>query len=495
MVGLGFSPILLVLSLIMIAFFPTYHLYSYHLVFLQKKHLVNLLKAFGSSLFTFGIIVFPFAAPDLFQGTTLVPGMFVAAVILIVLSRFVGDHLLHLVKAVGIGFVALGVTTLMSGREVPIFIEQLWAIPAGFLGAFLTLFLSRQFLVHVVFNKWMRTRFRQQIVIIGSNEEAQRISNHVIDKNAPFWVAGIIDAPGVRQLESTVPKHWIGELSQLPSLVEQFKIDEIVVTDEQIEKADLIALLDYATSSGITVWFPPKLLPIIEMKFYIDHFCGLPMVRLCSQKKQWLFMKIKHAVDALLALPLSFLLLPVFGVIALAIKMNSKGPVFYRAQAVGKNGKPFTIYKFRSMEVDTSHDLHRDYVSRLIKGEIKNGENKDQPLKITDDPRVTSVGKFLRKWSLDELPQIINVIKGEMSLVGPRPCLPYEYELYKDWHKKRTSVRPGITGLWQVAGRSAVAFEDMILLDLYYVYNRSLFMDMNTMYETLFAVLKKRGAY
>jgi exopolysaccharide biosynthesis polyprenyl glycosylphosphotransferase len=333
------------------------------------------------------------------------------------------------------------------------------------------------------------------MVIIGSDEEAQRITSHIIDHNAPFWVAGIVAAPGAHRLESTVPKYWIGELTHLPSLVEQFKIDDIVVTDEKIEKLDLIALLDYATSSGITVWFPPKLLPIIEMKFYIDHFCGLPMVQLCSQKNQWLFMKIKHAVDALLALPLFFLLLPVFGIIAVAIKLNSKGPVFYRAQAVGKSGRPFAIYKFRSMAVDTSHDIHRDYVSRLIKGDIKDEENKDQPLKITDDPRVTSVGRFLRKWSLDELPQILNVIKGEMSLVGPRPCLPYEYELYKDWHKKRTSVRPGITGLWQVAGRSAVAFEDMILLDLYYVYNRSLFMDMNTMYETLFAVLKKRGAY
>ena len=105
------------------------------------------------------------------------------------------------------------------------------------------------------------------------------------------------------------------------------------------------------------------------------------------------------------------------------------------------------------------------------------------------------VGKFIRKFSLDELPQLINVLKGDMSLVGPRPCLPYEYEIYKDWYKKRTSVRPGITGLWQVTGRSEVSFEDMILLDLYYIYNRSFVMDLSIMYETIFVVFGKRGAY
>ena len=153
------------------------------------------------------------------------------------------------------------------------------------------------------------------------------------------------------------------------------------------------------------------------------------------------------------------------------------------------------MFKFRSMRTDISSDIHKDYVTRLIKGEISNGGNKDQPLKITDDSRITAVGKFLRKFSLDELPQLINVLKGNMSLVGPRPCLPYEYEVYKDWHKKRTSVRPGITGLWQVAGRSEVLFEDMILLDLYYIYNGGFALDLSILNETVFVVLGKRGAY
>ena len=152
------------------------------------------------------------------------------------------------------------------------------------------------------------------------------------------------------------------------------------------------------------------------------------------------------------------------------------------------------MFKFRSMFTDASQSLHQDYVTKLIKGEIRQ-DPSGQPLKITNDPRVTRVGGFLRKTSLDELPQLLNVLKADMSLVGPRPCLPYEWEIYKDWHKKRSAVRPGITGLWQVVGRSEVSFEDMIILDLYYIYNRSFELDMSILFETVFVVLRKKGAH
>jgi len=236
-------------------------------------------------------------------------------------------------------------------------------------------------------------------------------------------------------------------------------------------------------------------MPIIDIKLYIDRFCGLRLLSLKSTRTAWLYNKVKHACDALISLILLIVLLPLFAIIAVAIKMDSNGPVFYKPQVVGKNSLLFKMFKFRTMVVDSDPGIHKEYVSKLIQGEIGETGKDDQTLKITDDPRITKVGKFLRKFSLDELPQIINVVKGEMSLVGPRPCLMYEYEIYKDWHKKRTKVRPGITGLWQVTGRSNVAFDDMILLDLYYVYNRNLLMDLNTLYETVFVVLQKKGAY
>ncbi|MGV7223929.1 MAG: sugar transferase, partial [Nitrospinales bacterium] len=262
-----------------------------------------------------------------------------------------------------------------------------------------------------------------------------------------------------------------------------------------IEKTLLISLIDFCTSVGTDVWLPPKIMPIIDIKLYLDRFCGLSMVRLRSTRNAWLYNKVKHTFDAVIGLLLFIVCLPIVAIIAIAIKADTKGPVFYRPRVVGKNGTLFNMFKFRTMIPDSDPGVHREYVTKLIQGEIGASGTDDQILKITDDPRITRVGKLLRKLSLDELPQILNVVKGEMSLVGPRPCLMYEYELYQDWHKKRTRVRPGITGLWQVSGRSNVTFDDMILLDLYYVYNRSFLMDFNTLYETVFVVMQRKGAY
>ena len=486
---------LFILVLLVIAFFPTYNLYSYHFIFSSKNHLVNLIKSFCWSFLTLGIIVFLYTYPYLLKGRYVVLLLFLAALGLLLLSRFFWNHMLYLLKSVGMSFLAVGIIGLIIPEERPIIVEQWAVIPIGFALSVGIVLVSRSLLVHVVFNDWMRRHFRQQVAIVGSDKEAQRITRHIIDQNAPFWVTGFVGDKEVNKIKTPVSKDRLGELKELPLIVKQKKIDEIIVTDENIDKRTLISLLDYCTSEGLTVWFSPKLMPIIDLKLYIDIFCGLQMIRLCSQKNSYIFSKIKHGLDALIVLPVFVLLLPLFFMLSIAIKLNSRGPVFYRAEAVGRNGTPFSMYKFRSMQVDTGNGIHKEYVTKLINGQIKKDSGKGGVFKITDDQRVTPIGKLLRKLSLDELPQLINVLKGEMSLVGPRPCLPYEYEAYKDWHKKRLSIRPGITGVWQVTGRSAVSFEDMVLLDLYYIYNRNILMDINILYETIFAVLEKRGAY
>jgi len=486
---------LLLLSLVLVAFFPAYHLYSYHHIFLFKRHGVNLFKSLCWSALTLVMIFTLYTYPGLFRGVPALLLMIPVAILLLVLSTLYWRYLINFLKAVGVSFIFAGVMAFLIPHDKPDVLQDWSTVLLGvFLGAGLFL-LGRFFLVQVVFNKWMRRYLRRQALVIGTDEEAKEITSHVIRLNAPFWVFGFVGPPRTEDAELPARKGRLGDLKELPRIARKEKIDEIIVTDESIDKAVLVSLLDYCTSEGITAWFPPKLLPIIEMKLYPDTFCGLPMIRLCSQKNSWFFTKIKHGLDALITLPATILLLPLFLVIALAIKMNSKGPVFYRANAIGKNGRPFTMYKFRSMRVDNHCDIHKEYVTRLIRGEIRPETEGDRPLKVCDDPRITSVGRLLRKSSLDELPQLLNVLKGDMSLVGPRPCVPYEFEIYKDWHKKRLSIRPGITGLWQVAGRSAVAFEDMVLLDLYYVYNRSMSLDLNVIYETIFAVLGKRGAY
>ena len=189
---------------------------------------------------------------------------------------------------------------------------------------------------------------------------------------------------------------------------------------------------------------------------------------------------------------------PIFAVIGSLIKLSSKGPVFFRQERVGKYGKIFTFIKFRSMYVNNDPSIHREYVTKLIRGS-RNGtgaSRKDGVFKIQNDPRVTRIGGFLRKTSLDELPQFINVLKGEMSLVGPRPPIPYELESYDLWHRRRVlGMKPGITGVWQVEGRSRTTFNDMVRMDLYYVANWSLWLDLKLLLKTPLAVLASKGAY
>jgi exopolysaccharide biosynthesis polyprenyl glycosylphosphotransferase len=486
---------LFAVSLVLIAFFPSYHLYSYRYIFLPKAHLVYLFKGMYWSILTLGMILIHSTYPQIFRGPAALLTVSVVGIVLLLLSTFYWMYLINFLKAMGVSFILAGIMGFLIPGEKPDVLYEWSTVAAGIIvgtGLFLS---ARFFLVHVVFSKWLRRYFRRQALVIGTNEEATRITNHVVRLDAPFWIAGVVGSRTLDHSETLARKEHLGELRDLPAIVRKEKIDTLIVTDESINKTLLIALLDYATSEGLTVWFPQKLLPIIAMKLVPDNFCGIPMIRLCSQRNSSLFSKIKYALDAVITLPATMLLLPLFASIAVAIKANSKGPVFYRANAIGKNGKPFTMYKFRSMHVNGGSDIHKDYVTRLIKGEIRPETEGGRPLKVTEDPRITKVGHLLRKTSLDELPQLLNVLRGEMSLVGPRPCLPYEFEIYKDWHKKRLGVRPGITGLWQVAGRSEVAFEDMVLLDLYYVYNRNFSLDMNVVYETIFAVLAKKGAH
>jgi lipopolysaccharide/colanic/teichoic acid biosynthesis glycosyltransferase len=223
---------------------------------------------------------------------------------------------------------------------------------------------------------------------------------------------------------------------------------------------------------------------------------GVPVVLMPQNYNNLLFSVYKRVFDFLFAAAaLLFLALP-FLIIAALIKFTSKGPVFFRTKRIGKDGKPFEFYKFRTMFTNSDDTIHREFVSEFIRqnGDGEKGE-KSKPKKITDDPRITKIGKFLRKTSLDELPQLFNVLRGEMSLVGPRPCLPYEWEQYDEWHRRRFSVIPGCTGLWQVSGRSAVDFNDMVILDLFYIDNMSPLLDLKIIFRTIPVMLLAKGGY
>ena len=208
---------------------------------------------------------------------------------------------------------------------------------------------------------------------------------------------------------------------------------------------------------------------------------------------------VKRGMDIFGSALALVLLSPCFLVIAAAIKVSSPGPIFFRQPRLGQYGVPFTFLKFRSMHVHCDSQPHREFVKRYIEGpQAASGgvSNGSRPYKITDDPRVTPVGRFLRRTSLDEIPQFLNVLRGEMSLVGPRPPIPYEIEAYDIWHRRRLmEVRPGITGLWQVKGRSKVCFNDMVRLDLEYARRWSVRLDLKILWQTPRAVLFGGGGY
>ena len=219
---------------------------------------------------------------------------------------------------------------------------------------------------------------------------------------------------------------------------------------------------------------------------------------LYPELKRWdysqkLFVALKRLIDIVVSIAALILFSPVFLLIYAAIRLTSPGPVLFKQQRVGERGKEFTFLKFRSMHVNNNSQIHQNYVRELIQGNVSKATGT---YKIKNDPRVTSVGRFLRKSSLDELPQFVNVLKGEMSLVGPRPPIPYEFECYALWHRSRMyQAKPGITGLWQVNGRSRTTFDDMVRLDLQYIREQSLLLDFKILLKTPLAVLSGEGAH
>jgi lipopolysaccharide/colanic/teichoic acid biosynthesis glycosyltransferase len=240
-----------------------------------------------------------------------------------------------------------------------------------------------------------------------------------------------------------------------------------------------------SSSTGASGHTPP------DLKLYPDV--------LGREASERLSRLIKRSIDLAGSLLLLALASPLMAAIAAAIKLTSRGPVLFRQERLGQYGRPFTLLKFRSMVENTDPAIHREYVKQYISGRADGNQAETSGravYKLTDDPRVTPIGRFLRKASLDELPQFFNVLAGQMSLVGPRPPIPYECAAYEPWHRRRLlEAKPGITGLWQVSGRSRTKFDDMVRLDLRYVRSRSLLLDLRILLQTPRAVFSREGAY
>lgn len=279
-----------------------------------------------------------------------------------------------------------------------------------------------------------------------------------------------------------------GTTRDLSEIVEKQEIDEIFITIQNIENKKLFDLIEKCKLTNCHVNLVSNHFDIVSAKLDEGEYHDLKVISVSPKMSPLYSEKFKRIFDIAASGLLILVLVPVWSVISLGIKFSSNGPVFYKTDVVGKNGKRFRWYKFRTMYVNNDTRQHEEHLEKLI---TSNRGYK----KLVDDPRIMPIGKMLRKFSLDELPQLYNVFKGNMSLVGPRPCLPYEYEHFKEWHKLKYKVIPGITGLAQIIARNRedVTFSDSVLLDLYYADNQSLWLDLKILFKTIPVMILGKG--
>lgn len=336
----------------------------------------------------------------------------------------------------------------------------------------------------------------RKALVVGAGAAGQRIMKDIVERpelgyKLTGYVADAADTHESAQWRVPVksrngPLHRLGTLKDVRYIIEQQDLHEVIVALPATHHTQILSIIDSCREYGVDFKLVPDLFEMRFNEVRMDALNGVPLIGVKDVALRGFNLLVKRALDTALALAALVIAgLPML-VIAAFIKITSPGPVFFKQRRVGKDGAEFVCYKFRTM--------HQDAEER--KAELLELNEADGPLfKIRNDPRRTSIGKALRNTSLDELPQVLNILRGEMSWVGPRPPTPEEVATYSSWHLKRLDVTPGLTGLWQVSGRSDLSFDDMVKLDLYYAENWSLAVDIQIIMKTIPAVLKREGAY
>jgi exopolysaccharide biosynthesis polyprenyl glycosylphosphotransferase len=348
------------------------------------------------------------------------------------------------------------------------------------------LYLFRSMVYNILSYFRARGKNQKNILIIGTGKKACEFFD--LAKSNSHWginVLGFVSENGdipVNGQSSLV----IGKTGELPRILNRNPVDEVYIALPISSYGKAETIISQCQEQGITshlaAEFKSENLPV----FRADDILGSPVLTFSADSREMLKLFVKRVTDILVSGVLLILFSPVFLMVAIAIKLGSRGPVFYKWKVVGHNRKEFTGYKFRSMV---------PAADRLKAKLISDNEMKGVVFKMKNDPRITRIGRFIRKYSIDELPQLYNVFKGDMSLVGPRPPLQSEIDAFANWHRRKLSVKPGITCLWQVSGRNRITdFDEWVKLDLQYIDNWSLWLDAKIMARTIPAVLMKKGA-
>ena len=335
---------------------------------------------------------------------------------------------------------------------------------------------------------WSRVAFQERVLIIGAGEVGHSLAAK-IGKHAEYrmkLVGFLDDGEPRRSGNGGVHVPIIGTLRDLHSIVAEEQIDRVIVAFSKARHNDFLRVVRACADSGVKVNIVPRLFEVVSSRALVDDIEGIPLLDVAHVELSRFNMAFKRVFDLVVGGLLCVVILPVVAVLGLLVKLDSPGPVFYRQARMGRGGRPFMIFKLRSMHIGADEQ----------RMELADQNEYSGPMfKMKEDPRVTRVGDWLRRWSVDELPQILNVMKGEMSLVGPRPLWIEEAKQCRGWTQKRLDITPGITGLWQVLGRSDIPFDEMVKLDYMYVTGWSLSWDIKLLLQTVPAVVQKRGAY
>jgi exopolysaccharide biosynthesis polyprenyl glycosylphosphotransferase len=325
--------------------------------------------------------------------------------------------------------------------------------------------------------------YRRRAILVGTGEHIDAVA-HALTRggDSPVNIMGVVS------LTERPPNGLssLGSVRDIGRIVEAHKIDEVIIADPAFPEQEAIELVDQCHQRGVTVRIAPSTMEILVHRAEFVPGQSVPLFELRPPVFEGFDYALKRSFDLVGATLILLVLSPLLLTVALAVKLTSRGPILYRSMRPGIGGITFACFKFRTMYADA--DARQADLEEL-------NEASGALFKIRNDPRMTPVGRVIRRYSIDELPQLLNVLLGQMSLVGPRPLPQRDYDRLEDWHKKRYLVLPGITGLWQVSGRADLDFDDLVRLDFLYLERWSVFLDLSILLKTLPAVISKRGAF
>jgi exopolysaccharide biosynthesis polyprenyl glycosylphosphotransferase len=323
-----------------------------------------------------------------------------------------------------------------------------------------------------------------RVVVVGDNSAGRMIMQSIADQpHLGYQVTGFLalsDGPAFGRFKR------LGTLDKLPEVCATHAIDEVIIALPAAFHREILGVRNHCQRDGLRFKLVPDLYEMSLNQVDLDAINGIPLLSVKDTTISGWNELVKRGLDVVLAGAGLLVFAPVWALVAIAIRLDSRGPILFRQERVGRNETPFVLLKFRSMREDADG---------IVQELLQYNEATGPLFKIKNDPRLTRVGRFLRRWSLDEWPQLWNVLRGEMSLIGPRPPLQREVDQYEPWHRRRLEAAPGLTGLWQVSGRSELSFDEMVMLDLYYIENWSLSLDLRILLRTIPAVFRGGGAY